>query len=161
MIQGGKVCSRCGELKPLDAFSVSKGTIASRQSHCKACRSAFMRADRKSRPERYAEIRRQFEERQTTGATLFRDPDWKRNWKLKWNRNNREKVRAHNKLKKAVDSGKLIRAKACQRCGLECKTEGSHDDYSKPLEVEWLCRKCHVRKDQARARARRAMQESQ
>ena len=54
---------------------------------------------------------------------------------------NREKVNAHAKVHYAVSTGKLTRL-PCEVCGEE-KTEGHHDDYSKPLEVRWLCRKHH------------------
>jgi len=30
----------------------------------------------------------------------------------------------------------------CERCG-ETKVEMHHEDYSKPLEVVWLCHRCH------------------
>jgi len=33
-----------------------------------------------------------------------------------------------------------------QECGLKCKTEGHHEDYSKEFEVIWLCRRCHAKK---------------
>lgn len=32
----------------------------------------------------------------------------------------------------------------CRVCG-EMKAEMHHEDYSKPREVVWLCRLCHVR----------------
>lgn len=38
--------------------------------------------------------------------------------------------------------GKL-QPQPCKRCGA-AKAEKHHKDYSKPLEVEWLCRKCHL-----------------
>lgn len=31
----------------------------------------------------------------------------------------------------------------CELCGAE-KAEKHHEDYSKPLEVRWLCRWCHL-----------------
>lgn len=44
---------------------------------------------------------------------------------------------ARNALKYAVRKGVLIR-KPCEVCG-NVKSEGHHEDYSKPLEVRWLC----------------------
>jgi hypothetical protein len=41
----------------------------------------------------------------------------------------------------AIMTGKLI-SQPCEVCG-NSKTDGHHDDYSKPLEVRWLCRKHH------------------
>ena len=43
----------------------------------------------------------------------------------------------------AIKHGFLIRPSFCSKCLKECKPEGHHDDYDKPLEVRWLCRICH------------------
>ena len=42
----------------------------------------------------------------------------------------------------AIKSGKLVR-QPCEDCG-KIPSEAHHTDYSKPLDVRWLCRKCHL-----------------
>lgn len=37
----------------------------------------------------------------------------------------------------------VIKKTPCFKCGDE-KVEAHHHDYDKPLEVTWLCRKCHL-----------------
>lgn len=41
-----------------------------------------------------------------------------------------------------VRKGRLTR-QPCQKCGSTHYVQGHHEDYSKPLEVQWLCRSCH------------------
>jgi hypothetical protein len=53
--------------------------------------------------------------------------------------------RAHTMTGNAIRDGKLIRPSTCSQCGKSCKPEAHHDDYSKPLDVRWLCRSCHCR----------------
>ena len=55
-----------------------------------------------------------------------------------------EKSRARDKIKHAVYSGKLIRSTKCELCKNDGPTHGHHQDYSKPLEVIWLCPTCHI-----------------
>lgn len=52
-----------------------------------------------------------------------------------------EKALAHKIFQEAIRSGKLQRL-PCSICGAP-KAEGHHPDYSKPLEVIWLCDKHH------------------
>jgi post-segregation antitoxin (ccd killing protein) len=53
---------------------------------------------------------------------------------------------AQKMLALAINHGDLIPAANCQKCGAAPKNrqlDGHHPDYSKPLEVVWLCRSCH------------------
>jgi hypothetical protein len=53
--------------------------------------------------------------------------------------------RARAKLRYAVWSGKIVKPAACEQCGSTGRIHGHHHDYSRPLEVEWLCTACHGR----------------
>jgi len=49
----------------------------------------------------------------------------------------------HSAVTNAVRSGKLIKPGTCEKCGRNIRVSGHHYDYDKPLEVTWLCQKCH------------------
>ena len=54
-------------------------------------------------------------------------------------------------LKYHINAGNIIKKNECEYCGvvplLSRHLEGHHEDYSKPLEVIWLCKKCHIQAD--------------
>jgi hypothetical protein len=50
---------------------------------------------------------------------------------------------AHVILGNAVKNKTIVRADSCSKCSSIYKVEGHHDDYTKPLEVRWLCEPCH------------------
>jgi hypothetical protein len=57
---------------------------------------------------------------------------------------------AQNLLEKAVKAGVVRRAEACEACGSSgtmrdgrTTIQGHHDDYNRPLDVRWLCQRCH------------------
>lgn len=52
--------------------------------------------------------------------------------------------RAHTAVGNALRDGKLERM-PCEVCGTGDKVHAHHKDYAKPLEVVWLCARCHHR----------------
>lgn len=120
-VQRRKSCSRCKSIKDLTEFHRDNARKDGRQGVCKSCKSeitaGWARRNRKRKNE--------------TDATF--------------KRRRRDRDGAHTKVKRAIKAGKLVPFGWCEICGEEAKTEGHHTDYSKPLEVMWLCKQCHGR----------------
>ena len=110
-----KTCFRCGVLKPLTDFYAHKQMADGRLNKCKVCNKLDVSKNCKARREQYAAYNR------------GRDP---------------VKKRARRLVESAIRNGPLIR-KPCEVCA-ETKVDAHHDDYSKPLDVRWLCRQHHL-----------------
>lgn len=78
---------------------------------------------------------------------------WCKRCKAQWSRGHRlrHSEMSETQRRKAVarayanvylKRGKLTK-QPCESCGVE-KAEMHHDDYSKPIDIRWLCRACHV-----------------
>lgn len=69
------------------------------------------------------------------------EPILKKTRQWKWNHAHMDARRAHAALGAALRKGTIKRG-ACEVCG-SLRVDGHHDDYSKPTEVRWLCRRHH------------------
>jgi hypothetical protein len=64
-----------------------------------------------------------------------------------------KKRRAMSIVAQAIKDGRLERPDACSNCGDRwCRIHGHHEDYDKPLEVMWLCSRCHPRSPNTRTK---------
>lgn len=61
----------------------------------------------------------------------------------------RMQISARNAVNNAVNAGKLERG-SCETCGAP-KAEAHHEDYSRPMDIVWLCRKHHNERHRATA----------
>jgi len=59
-------------------------------------------------------------------------------------------ARANNLLEQAIEDGKISNPGQCEFCGDRSRfadgrtaIQGHHTDYNRPLDVMWLCQKCH------------------
>jgi hypothetical protein len=75
---------------------------------------------------------------------MFDHAAYMRRWRIgrSLSAEERRKDRARSIAGVALRRGKLVR-QPCGACG-EPKAEMHHPDYSKPLEIVWLCRSDHL-----------------
>ena len=135
-----KPCKKCGEVKPREQFYKHTGFMDGRHSACKSCMSIEAAAYRQRNREKCA----------TWGRKSRSNPERREYVNRKnreWRENNQEKIRAHQRLNWMVKKGSIVRG-PCARMeqgGCSGPVHGHHEDYSKPLEVVWLCMSHHRR----------------
>ncbi|KKL14377.1 hypothetical protein LCGC14_2516270 [marine sediment metagenome] len=49
----------------------------------------------------------------------------------------------HRQARTAFERGELSNPIICEICGTIKPLDKHHEDYSKPFEIRWFCRKCH------------------
>lgn len=153
-----KMCKICKEEKDISEFTVKNKKTDNRYTGCKPCRYQ-QRVESFGGPDGYREMQRKayhtrWKERllktckayskSEKGRKVSRDSY--KNWVSK----NPEKYKAHKAVKKAIANGSLVRS-PCEVCGqFKLRSDGRsaiqahHDDYSKPLEIIWLCHDHHA-----------------
>lgn len=138
-----KRCKKCGGDKSIDSFAVEKKTKDGRRAECKVCRSATWRKWADKNPDKVREC-----QRRTVMKAKKRGDHWTQRNKKKvaiyqkrWEQRNKEKLSAYNVMRLAIKKGE-IKKDCCIVCGAK-EVHGHHDDYSKPLDVVWVCRKHH------------------
>ena len=117
-VAAAMICYRCRQQKPAEAFYKTMPT------KCKECQKAQMKAH-------------------------YREPEYKRR-NAEYQRERLQDAEKHAKhiarrtLGNAVRLGKVFKPDICLACGSDENVEAHHEDYSRPLEVEWWCRNCHA-----------------
>ena len=139
-----KQCFKCKETKPLDQFYIHLGMADGHLNKCKTC-TKIDTAERENRKKQDFQWYEKELERHRVKSAKWRQDGFKSEYALAsniaWQLRNKNKRKAHNKVSNAIKSGKLARQPCCI-CG-DPKVEAHHDDYSKPLDVRWLCKKHH------------------
>jgi len=61
----------------------------------------------------------------------------------KWKQDHPDGMKAHLKISYALRAGNIKKPLLCSNCHKQKRLSAHHDDYSKPLDVKWLCWSCH------------------
>lgn len=123
-------CKRCKLLKPRNEVSVWKQECWTLENNCvlSLCRKCMR--EQKSKYSKTEKGKRAILE--ASKRAYIR---------------HKEKWVARAKLRYAVKMGRLNKPLICEVCNLKKILQGHHEDYSKPLEVIWLCHGCHADAD--------------
>lgn len=116
-----RICSDCKRSMPISEFYLRSDKTGPRGA-CKECHRKNVRQYQEDNPDK----RRL----------------WDRARKRKRNEP-KEKYSARQAVFRAINAGELSRPSSCELCGAGGVIEGHHEDYSKQLEVIWLCKRCH------------------
>ena len=151
-----KICTGCHELKPLSEFYKQKLGKYGKKSKCKSCAKEQKRIwaesnrDRINKGNRRRYLQNIESEREHRRAYRLSDKriDITRNMVIQYAKNNPEKARAGSAIHNELRSGRMVKPSVCEHCGNEPEKthilQGHHSDYTKPLEVVWLCPRCHA-----------------
>lgn len=146
-----RTCPSCNTLKSDGEFYKSSRNRNGLSCYCKECKKKKSREDRKKNPEHYRaydEKRNSTEERKAMFKSYSdseRSKMMRRLSNAAYSSKNSMAVEAHTAVRDAIYSGVMVRPDHCSQCGKKCSPDAHHDDYSLPLSVRWLCRKCHCK----------------
>ena len=131
-----KKCFKCGVVKPIEEFYAHPAMGDGHLGKCKEC----TKKDTKERTILHSDIVRAYDcARAKTKERIQYSVQHTKDWRLK----NPEKYKAHCILNNALRDKKIIKSESCQICGKQKKLQAHHYDYSKPLDVIWICAECH------------------
>lgn len=138
-----KTCWRCETSKPVNLFYTNKAIPSTGlDAVCKECSRALARERyQKNKTAGRARVRTYYQDNRTKIAVRQKNTARRRG--AKWYAANPEKYRARAYLNYYVRKGDIIKPVNCTQCHEIKPLEGHHEDYKKPLDVNWLCRKCH------------------
>lgn len=144
-----KTCFKCNQLKPFSDFYKHPKMTDGLLGKCKSCtkKDTADRAAEKAKDPLWIESEL---ERHRNKSRRYREGGLVRKLTAEETRlkNARQaerhpvKMKARQAVSNALRDGKLHR-QPCRDCGSQ-KSHAHHDDYSKPLEVIWLCAKHHA-----------------
>jgi hypothetical protein len=126
-----KQCFKCGNTKQLSEFYKHKGMA---DGHLNKCIDCAKKDARKHRSKNINSIRRYDRKRGKEKHRIYKNIIRNREYREK----NPEKYKAHCCVNNAMRDKRLFK-KPCVVCKTTKRLEAHHEDYSKPLDVTWLC----------------------
>ena len=123
-----KRCAVCKTIRPRVDFHKKSENRDGLDGRCRPCKNAQERVRRERSPEQFkAKARR-------------------RNRRVPNRQMGRAECLAYHAVRNAIKRGDLVRPTSCPDCGTTSSPiYAHHEDYGKPLDVRWMCARCHKR----------------
>lgn len=145
-----KRCSKCKTTKTLHEFYINQAKKDGHQNFCKACQNSIERERRRKDPQKSKDRVKAWKKENPEKVSAYHKkyrqahPEKIKEFQKRYRRKYPEKDRAHAVSHRAIKLEEITPSDVCERCGETNNLEAHHPDYSKPKQVQWLCRKCHV-----------------
>jgi hypothetical protein len=142
-----KRCSKCQCEKPLSEFYKNSTMRGGLVGKCKECTCDDVKKNRLENLERvraYDRMRSSMPQRVAARNKYQQAANWKQIHAaavLRWAQKHPDRRKASHIVSNALRGGKLKR-QPCWSCGE--KAQAHHPDYSRPLDVVWLCTSHHA-----------------
>jgi hypothetical protein len=156
-----KRCFKCAQVKPLSEFYKHSGMGDGYLGKCKNCTRAdagVRRAEKLRDPnwveQEVSRCREKARRARATGTMPKPSAEARRKTLTGHAARYPLKHAARLALNNAIRDGRIVR-QPCAVCG-NPKSQGHHDDYSKSLDVTWLCTKHHAERHVELRRQQRA-----
>ena len=125
-----KECFKCKISKPLSDFYRHSQMADGHLGKCKECTKKDVREHRFEN-----DSVREYDRKRGSRRSYEKTKEYREN--------NPKKYKAHTMVGKAIRDGTLVKPECCEQCGSNFALNAHHDNYNFPLEVRWLCSRCH------------------
>jgi ribosomal protein S27AE len=144
-----KTCRQCNIEKDLSNFYVHKAMLDGYLNKCKECVKARIAKHRELNIDYINDYdkKRAMLPHRVKAREEYRKTENGKNSIKKAHKFYKQKFpmvyAAHVILSNSIKYGKIEKQFLCSECGNDNQIQAHHDDYTKPLDVRWLCVKCH------------------
>lgn len=144
-----KRCNLCARVRPINMFGTERLARDHHRCECRECGRALAKTYYQEHAKQLcahkATFYREHRQQELARAREYRvaHPEKRRTWQQRYRLLHQQRCKAWELVKNSIEKNVLQRPSECVQCKKRCIPEAHHEDYSRPLQLKWLCRACH------------------